>query len=241
MPLLDHFRQPLSIERPWEGFHSSWAAKIAEQLNDGLLPLEYVAIPQVTVGGRVEVDIGTFQQGEVPPTGNGPVATAVWAPPKPLLTALLDFVPQDVYEIQVFHELGGRNLRAAIELVSPGNKDRPTNRQAFAIKCAGYLQRGITVVIIDVVTKRSANFHADLTETLHLSEEFTWRSTTGLYAVAYRLVPTEEKSQILAWPETLQLGAVLPTLPLWLDDELCVPLHLEKSYLATCVSLRIAV
>jgi hypothetical protein len=30
-------------------------------------------------------------------------------------------------------------------------------------------------------------------------------------------------------------------LPLWLEDELCVPLRLEESYPATCTSLRIRV
>ena len=33
MPLLDHFHPPLSVERPWEGMHSTWASTIATQLN----------------------------------------------------------------------------------------------------------------------------------------------------------------------------------------------------------------
>ena len=40
---------------------------------------------------------------------------------------------------------------AAIELVSPGNKDREETRSAFAAKCAGYLQAGIGLVVIDIV------------------------------------------------------------------------------------------
>jgi hypothetical protein len=39
--------------------------------------------------------------------------------------------------------------------------------------------------------------------------------------------------------EPLTLGEVLPTLPLWLTLELCVPVWLEESYLTTCRSLRI--
>jgi hypothetical protein len=31
----------------------------------------------------------------------------------------------------------------------------------------------------------------------------------------------------------------LPTMPLWLTLDLCVPLHFDESYLATCRSLRI--
>ena len=41
------------------------------------------------------------------------------------------------------------------------------------------------------------------------------------------------------WTEPLTLGVPLPTLPLWLNVELCVPLGLEESYAAACVALRI--
>jgi len=33
MPLLDHFRPPLSRERHWEAFHAAWAGSIADALN----------------------------------------------------------------------------------------------------------------------------------------------------------------------------------------------------------------
>src|ERR1700722_689363 len=100
MPLLDHFHPPLSVERPWEGIHSAWASTIAAQLNDDQLPPDYFAMPLVTVGGRVEVDVGTFQSATPAGPGNGSVATAVWAPPRPPLTAAVDSIDPDVYEVQ---------------------------------------------------------------------------------------------------------------------------------------------
>jgi hypothetical protein len=48
------------------------------------------------------------------------------------------------------------------------------------------------------------------------------------------------RPRVEAWPETLTLGKPLPELPLWLALDLCVPLGLEESYLATCQSLRIS-
>lgn len=45
--------------------------------------------------------------------------------------------------------------------------------------------------------------------------------------------------RVEAWPETLTLGKSLPVMPLWLSRDLCVPVRLEDSYLATCRSLRI--
>lgn len=47
MPLRDHFHPPLIIERPWEGFHSTWATSIADLLNEQILPEQYVALPLV--------------------------------------------------------------------------------------------------------------------------------------------------------------------------------------------------
>ena len=64
MPLLDHFHPPLSIERPWEGIHSTWASTIATQLNQDQLPAEYFAMPLVTLGGGVQVNVGTSQTSE---------------------------------------------------------------------------------------------------------------------------------------------------------------------------------
>lgn len=60
MPLLDHFHPPLLGQRHWEGSHGRWAAALADSLNDALLPAEYFAEFQVTLGTRVEVDITTF-------------------------------------------------------------------------------------------------------------------------------------------------------------------------------------
>ncbi len=169
------------------------------------------------------------------------VATAVWAPPRPALAGTINSVSWDAFEVQIFQDLGGPQLRAAIELVSPANKDRPSHRQAFALKCGSYLQRGVSVVVIDVVTERSANLHAELSKLLELGSEFAWQSPSGLYAVAYRTVSAAGQHRLEVWPERLAVGAALPTLPLWLDVDLCLPLRLEDSYMATCESLRIAV
>ena len=43
-------------------------------------------------------------------------------------------------------------LVAVVELVSPSNKDRPESRRAFAAKTAAYLQRGVGLIILDIVT-----------------------------------------------------------------------------------------
>lgn len=42
-----------------------------------------------------------------------------------------------------------------------------------------------------------------------------------------------------AWEHELTLGQPLPTLPLWLAENLAIPLDLEESYEDTCRTLRI--
>jgi hypothetical protein len=94
--------------------------------------------------------------------------------------------------------------------------------------------------MVDVVTSRSANLHAEMFQLLEVkSRRPAWESPTGLYAVAYRPVPVRKKPRVEVWPEVLKLGAELPVMPLWLARELCVPVRLEESYLNTCRSLRI--
>ena len=96
------------------------------------------------------------------------------------------------------------------------------------------------MVIIDVVTSRSANLHHELFEVLEVkSRRAAWKSPTGLYAVAYRAVTERKRPRVEAWPAALALGKALPVLPLWLAPDLYVPLALEPSYTSSCRSLRI--
>jgi uncharacterized protein DUF4058 len=197
MPLLDHFHPPLSIQRHWEGFHSAWAGEIARRLNQDLPP-RYFAEPNVRIGGQVEIDVATPHKADPLPFPGGGIATAVWAPPHPQVTLPIDLTDLDVFEIRVVIEEGGPTLVAAVELVSPANKDRPAHQQAFAVKCAAYLQQGVSLIVIDVVTSRDANLHLELMRLLAPGYETARDPDPGLHAVAYRLLPSSESSMLEA-------------------------------------------
>jgi hypothetical protein len=238
MPLLDHFHAPLYPTRRWESFHAVWCSSIMARLNESVLPSGYFAETQVHVGSRVEVDVATIE-GPSPPRAprNGPAATltmGAWAPPAPPL--LLSTVFPDEFEVEVF---AGANLVAAIELISPGNKDRPETRQAFAAKCSSYLQVGIGLVIVDVVTDRLANLHDELMTLMGQPDTARFPSATGLYAVAYRPARREAGDQIDCWPTPLALGEPLPVLPLSLRGGATLPLDLEVTYAEACRNSRL--
>ena len=155
MPLLDHFHPPVTERRTWEGFHGLWAAALVEKLNRDVLGEEYFADMQVHVGSAVEVDIATLQERVASGGGSATAVAPAWAPPATSL--VLPTIFPDEIEVQVYSTVTGAQLVAAIELVSPGNKDRPETRQAFAAKCVGYLTRGIGLIVVDMVTNRQAN------------------------------------------------------------------------------------
>src|SRR5207248_6037148 len=140
----------------------------------------------------------------------------------------------DTVEIEVRYEEEAFRLVAAIELVSPANKDRPSARRTFAATCAAYLQRDVAVVVVDIVTDRQESLHDDLMSLIGLDDEPAVEVASSLYAVAYRAVAGDGLPRLEMWPELLQLGSPLPVLPLWIAPKQAVPLDLEASYTEAC-------
>ncbi|AMV23871.1 hypothetical protein VT84_05620 [Gemmata sp. SH-PL17] len=150
-----------------------------------------------------------------------------------------DVTQTDEFEVRVYEAEGGARLVAALELVSPANKDRESHRRAFTTKCAGYLAQGIAVIVVDVVTSRSGNLHADILRLLDRPTDTSLPDGTELYAVAYRPVVRDGAEVIEIWPEPLAVGRELPTLPLALNAEMCLPIDLESTYTAACARRRL--
>jgi hypothetical protein len=244
MPLRDHFRSPLADRRRWDGLHGQWPAMIVIGLNRHL-PERYVAEPQIHLGSGIEIDVATYEEDKAgSPTvaeqgGLGGVATAVWAPPRPTLAVATDLPNLDEYEVRVYDTRSGRRLVAAVEIVSPANKDRPEHRRAFVAKCAALLQDQVCVAIVDLVTTRTANLYGDLLELLGRTDPSLAEAPSSLYAVACRAARIGDAWFLETWLHPLALGRPLPILPLWLAEDLAVPLDLELSYEETCRSLRI--
>ena len=218
MPLLDHFRPPLHPGRSWESFLFAWSASVAVSLNrsDGL-PEGLFAGPQVCFGGRVEA--------EVPSAGEA----QGWEPPAARL-AIPAIFPDEV-EVPVYDRSEVTMPVAILKFVTPGDKDRRRARRAFAARCAGYLQRGLGLVIVDVVTGRLANLHDELVQLQGFSDAFRFPLDAPLYAVSYR--PSRRDpggDQVEIWPYPLAVGQPLTIVPLALRNGPTLPLDLEATY-----------
>lgn len=238
MPLLDHFHPPLSTWRPWHSVHHAWCTKISDDLN-ARLPRGYVAMPNVQY--NIEIDVATFEEGHrsgSAEVAQGASATAVVCRPPMTFQSLRFPLVTDVVEAVVYtEEEGGLTLAAAIELVSPANKDRPDHRQVFVSRCETYLQQGAGLMIVDIVAKYRANLHDELIE--RLDDPAARRIGEPLYVASYHPVTRQDDSCLDIWQQPLQIGQPLPTIPLWLKGGLCFDIDLQKTYEQTCLGLRI--
>jgi hypothetical protein len=132
------------------------------------------------------------------------------------------------FGVRVIETSSGPTLVAAIELVSPRNKDRDESRRAFAAKCATYLSAGCGLIVVDVVTNRTSRPLADLMALLDPACEVP--DAGPLTAVSYRPLRVNDADTLELRIRPLAVGAVLPELPLALNAGLVLPVDLEATY-----------
>jgi hypothetical protein len=219
-----------------------WPAMMVRQLIE-VLPASYFAEPNVYLRTTYEVDIGTFRDlgAEAPgvEAGEGGVAVATYAPPRPTLSLEPQLPDRDVYRVRIYDSRRHRRLVAAIEIASPSNKDRPESRGAFVTKVAELLKQDICVSIVDVVSNSDFNLYADLLRYIDCDDPALGDEPPPMYAVTLRARPEGSHRMMDCWYHPLVIGEALPTLPIWLNLKQAVPLVLESSYEETCRTLRI--
>jgi Protein of unknown function (DUF4058) len=243
VPLRDHFRSPVNDTHSWDEVHGGWPMEIVRHLTT-ILPAGFRAAPRVHLGSPFEVDVSTYDldsrdsdtNAGSPDSGTGTL-TAL----SPTLTVEADLSEQDEYEVRIYDAERGRQLVAAIEIVSPSNKDRADTRELFVGKVASLLQQGVCVSLVDLVSIRQANLYADLLKLLGRADPALTTTTPYLYAVTLRSRKPPKRRQLLdAWFYPMIVGQSLPTLPIWLTPDIRVMIALETSYQETCRILGIA-
>lgn len=244
MPLRDHFRAPVSKKSSWEGFHAAWPTCVVQQLRN-LLPTGFVAEPRVHLGTLMEIDVGTRELEEAPRVkgsngiGTGGAATGTWTGAPPAVAVETEPPDEYEYEVRIFDFDRDRHLVAAIEFVSPANKDRPESRDAFVAKCAALLRKGVAVSIVDLITIRRFNLYAQLMTFIRHPDPVMTIDEPAIYAASCRWTTKGTRAKLETWPQAMTIGQRLPTLPLWLAEQLVVSLDLEPSYEQACHDLWI--
>lgn len=195
------------------------------------------------LGTLYEVDIGTYRpaaaEADDYDVGEGGAAVATYAPPNPTLTLEPRLPNQDVYEVRIYDSRRHRRLVAAIDIVSPSNKDRLESRSTFVAKVATLLKNNICVSIVDVVSTSEFNLYAELMNFLQGVDPALGSEPPPMYAATLRLRYEDRRRLMDNWYHPLAIGQPLPTLPIWLKETWAISLDLESSYEETCHTLRI--
>lgn len=245
MPLRDHFHLPASRIRSWDEVHGQWPAEMVRHLS-AILPKGFIAGPKLHLGSPHEIDVSAQEldslnvNGVDEIGGGGGVATASVA--APTLVVQASFLDQDEFEIRIYDAERGRTLVAAIEIISPSNKDRPKNRELFVGKVVTLLQQGVCVSIVDAVTSHESNLYSAFLEALDRTDPKN-DSPSHIYSVSLRLrkeiVRRKQVTLVDVWYYPMTIGQALPMLPIWLSADLHISLPLETSYEETCRVLGI--
>ncbi len=238
MPLRDHFHEPLLSAEPWSGFHAIWPTMMILRLKP-LLPEGYRAEPRVQLGTDYEIDVGTLDRRPAGTNGHprpDPRSeSALLTAPPPTLSVATRLTESDELSVRVYAP--GRILVAAVELVSPRNKDRPASRRSFAEKVADLIRDGVSVSVVDVVGNSHFSLYAETLGVIGHTDPALGDDPPAMSAVTCRIFGLRPDRRFESWFHPLAVGRPLPTLPLWLHDDLFVNLELDASYEDTCRTL----
>lgn len=207
----------------WAELHTYWMTELARHIKPQLPPGYRARIEaETSLTLDVEPDVGVFKHAE--PAGGDPAANI----PAPDFSAVVTEVRQPELHIAVTHN--GR-LIAAVELVSPRNKDRPAARRNYGGKYAGYLRDLVQLLIVDVHPG-----YADFSFADFVAAELKLADRPPLpapFAVSYRMVPAAKPGEpclLEAWQRPLTVGAPLPEIPLALDGDRAILIDLDGTY-----------
>jgi hypothetical protein len=222
----------------WEGMHHLWITEMLRWVKPRL-PAGYRAYigsaPALAIGapgGRPDVAVVPWpnDRGEDTPTpSTGPASESgdEIEPDIELAVATLD------PSTSLFVEKQGR-LVAAVELISPRNKDWPSAREAYLARYLGYLLESVHLLLVDVYRRPIGFSFADrIAAELAINQD----PLPPPHAVSYRVgEPAATGGRFLAiWRRELSPGLPLPALPLPLDPHTAVWVDLERTYTGAAV------
>jgi hypothetical protein len=217
-------------ERGWDSVHPFWLAYLVEWVQPRL-PEGYKAflggVPSLTVGSaNGKPDVSVRKWDTEPAAEKVPSATGTLEPDLEV-NAFVRLDPQHAVHID-FHG----QLIAAIEIVSPRNKDRADAKETFTNRYLGYLRLGVHLMLVDVMPRpRGFSFSDAITSGLGVELPPMPPPFAATYRVGEVVPVGNDMGSLLAvWRRPLQVGQPLPTLPLPLSVHRDIMIDLEQTY-----------
>ncbi|VTT99686.1 Uncharacterized protein OS=Candidatus Entotheonella sp. TSY1 GN=ETSY1_33795 PE=4 SV=1: DUF4058 [Gemmataceae bacterium] len=213
-------------DRGWNSLHIVWQNELLELIQQRLPPgyRAYIgSVPALTVdapNGRPDLNVRTWE-GE--PGGTEAQTASDPTAPDTETVAVFDLDPQTALHI----DLHGQ-LVAAIEIVSPRNKDRPSARERYASRYLTYVRQGVHLMLIDVLPRPVGFSFADV---IAANLAFEQPPCPVPFAVSYRVGESVPGGTLLAvWRRPLAAGQPLAAIPLPLTVEHAITIDLETTY-----------
>lgn len=214
-------------DRGWDSLHLVWQNQLLEWLKPRL-PEGFRAylggVPALTVdspNGRPDLGVRNWKPrpdlSADAPGGEG-------APDRETVATLA------VDPLRTVHiDLHGQ-LIAAVEIVSPRNKDRPDARERYTNRYLGYLYNSVHLLLIDVLPRPAGFSFADgIAAGIGIEQP----QCPVPFAVSYRVgEPVPEGPLIAQWVRPFRIGDPLPAIRLPLNVYQSVPVDLEHTYRA---------
>jgi len=225
MPIHDWTRMQTG---DFHDFHQGWLVGIRNALNSGALPSEYMALVEQVTGGPIP-DVVTLNTATQPPRSDpGGVAVAD-APPSARVIARVERSVYQRRKNRVVIRHGRGEVVAIIEIVSPGNKDSRHAITTFVRKACDILHQGVSLLVVDLfppTVRDPQGIHKAIWDEYAGEEPFDFLANKPLTAASYvgGDLPT-------AYVESIGVGDVLPSLPIFLNEDHYVPAPLEETYM----------
>jgi hypothetical protein len=211
-------------DRGWDSIHLVWQNQLLEWVQPRL-PAGYRAylgaVPGLTVGAPTgRPDLGVRNWGRVP---DDRPATGPADEPDGEMAAVLTLDP----DVALHIDRDGF-LVAAVEIVSPRNKDRPDARERSTRRYYGYVRQGVHLLLIDVLPRPAGFSFADA---VAADIGLAFPPCPVPFAVSFRVgEPVPEGTVVAYWRRPLAVAAPLGTIPLALSVHEGVGIDLEHTY-----------
>jgi len=212
-------------------FHQSWTIRIKDALNAGLLPRGFTALVEQK-SGPLESDVlavDSLNRNRITESDGG--LLTVEAP----VARIVRKSTKEIYadrsnRIVVKHNLG--QTVAAIEVVSPGNKDSKRAFKQFIDKSLEFINVGIHLLVVDLFppTKRDPNgVHRVIWDEFE-EEDVLFEFPSGKDRILASYDAGRDKA---AYVEPIAVGDTMPDMPLFLFEGRHIKVPLEAAYQTT--------
>jgi hypothetical protein len=228
MPIHDWTRVDAGL---FHAFHQGWLISLCNELNAGVLPPDYFALPEQSIRGPVP-DILTLDLIPLPHATDrsqlGP--TIATAPPR---ARFVRHAEERIY-VRKANRVAVRDrhgqIVAVVEIGSPGNKASKGELRVFVEKSSELIMQGIHLLVVDLFPpsrRDPQGIHKAIWDEFQ-EEDFSLPADKPLTAAAYDAGPPP-----VAYVEPVAVGDALPEMPIFLKPDIYVLAPLEVTYKST--------